>query len=1036
MHKKRQYIMKKIVVSTIVTTMMLQWTPINVLANEGPSENLGNEITTNIDNKSKEKKIKNSSSTTTGKAKNIETVSKPKSTNIIVTIPDVNLKKAINKELGQDEDAPITNEQLKSLKSLNLGHLSIENLEGIQYCTNLLYLNLYGNEISDISYLQHLTNLFTLNLDSNIVQDLTPLQNLYNLSELSLSHNDISDLTPLKGLSKLQSLNLASNNISDLRGLEDLTSLAYLTLSDNYISDLNALENLTNLTSLYLGNNNINNITPLNHLDKLYYLSLSNNKVINISPLENLIDLSFLHLSYNNISDISSLKNLTNLSYLHLNNNKVSEITALHDLTNLTSLYLGNNDIRDISALNSLTNLSTLNLSYNKIDNVISLHNLENLAFLNLNGNSISDLSPLSGLNNLSELSAIDQKIVLDSIKIDKTPVKIKNYVINIDETVIDISNNDISSGGSYDLSTTTVQWSSVNGDLKYSFKYSPTISSYKMPESFRFNGTVIQPYEYVANQINKIPEIKAEDKVIKIGYKFNPLQGVTAHDKEDGNITKNIKVIENTVNPNKVGKYKVTYQVTDSKGALANKTISVIVKSNDKPVISGADDISIVEGYNLNPLKGVMAIDTEDGDLTNHIKVIGSVNINKPGRYNLIYTVTDSDKNTTNVKRTVIVSPKSFEMNNRPVINAYDKVINVGDKFDPLAGVKANDKEDGNITNNIKVIENTVNPNTVGTYIVRYQVTDSKGATTNKTIFVSVKSNDKPIIHGTNNMNIKKETTFDPIKGVTATDTEDGNITKNIKTSGSVDTNNQGKYELIYTVTDSDGNTTTAKRIITIDSKIDEKNNIPVINAYNQVINVGDKFDPLAGVSARDKKDGDITKNIKVVENTVDVNIPGTYKVTYQVSNSKGTTTKAIYVTVNSKEFLINAIPEIKSVDKVINVGDTFDALAEVKANDKEDGNITKNIKVVENTVDVNKPGTYKVTYQVIDSQGCNTTKTINISVIKNIDSKPRNSSDINTKNIIDSINPPTGDMSIIVYIILGAISLVGLFIIKNKMK
>lgn len=277
----------------------------------------------------------------------------------------------------------------------------------------------------------------------------------------------------------------------------------------------------------------------------------------------------------------------------------------------------------------------------------------------------------------------------------------------------------------------------------------------------------------------------------------------------------------------------------------------------------------------------------------------------------------------------------------------------------------------------------------------------------------------------------------FNPLQGVTAHDKEDGNITKNIKISGSVDANNQGKYQLIYTVIDSDGNTTTAKRIITIASKIDETNDVPVINACNQVINVGDKFDPLYGVSTTDKEYVDITKNIKVVENTVDVNKPGTYKVTYQVSNSKGTTTtKTIYVTVNSKKFLINAIPEIKAVDKVINVEDKFDALSEVKANDKEHGNITKNIKVIENTVDVDKPGTYKVTYQVIDSQGCSTTKNINISVIKNIESKPRNSSDINTKNIIDSINPPTGDMSIIVYIILGAISLVGLFIIKKKMK
>ena len=84
---------------------------------------------------------------------------------------------------------------------------------------------------------------------------------------------------------------------------------------------------------------------------------------------------------------------------------------------------------------------------------------------------------------------------------------------------------------------------------------------------------------------MNNVPVIKAEDKTIKVGDKFNPLEGVTATDKEDEDLTKDIKVIENTVNPDKAGEYKVVYEVTDSQGAKATKTIIVkVVEEPSKP--------------------------------------------------------------------------------------------------------------------------------------------------------------------------------------------------------------------------------------------------------------------------------------------------------------------------------------------------------------------------------------------------------------------------------------------------------------------
>ena len=77
---------------------------------------------------------------------------------------------------------------------------------------------------------------------------------------------------------------------------------------------------------------------------------------------------------------------------------------------------------------------------------------------------------------------------------------------------------------------------------------------------------------------------------------------------------------------------------------------------------------------------------------------------------------------------------------NNAPVINASNRTLYVGDKFNELENVTATDKEDGDLTHKIIVLENTVNTNAQGTYKVSYQVTDSRNKTTTKDITVTIK--------------------------------------------------------------------------------------------------------------------------------------------------------------------------------------------------------------------------------------------------------------------------------------------------------
>ena len=245
------------------------------------------------------------------------------------------------------------------------------------------------------------------------------------------------------------------------------------------------------------------------------------------------------------------------------------------------------------------------------------------------------------------------------------------------------------------------------------------------------------------------------------------------------------------------------------------------------------------------------------------------------------------------------------------------------------MADVTAEDKEDGNLTDEVKVIKNDVNTDIPGKYEVVYEVTDSQGATSTKTITVTVLSNDAPIISGTDNVSIKEGDTFDPMTGVTATDTEDGNVTDKIKVEGSVDVNKPGKYELTYTVTDSDGNTTTVKRVVTVNPKMVEINNAPIIIAENKTIKVGDTFDPMAGITAEDKEDGNLTNKIKVIKNNVNTNIPGKYEVVYEVTDSQGvTTTKSITITVLNKDTNINTLPNTGDVTTLPYIGGLFLAL------------------------------------------------------------------------------------------------------------
>ena len=286
----------------------------------------------------------------------------------IVSIPDVNLRAAVESALGKPAGALITGADMEKLERLVADEKGISDLRGLEYATHLERIELRHNAISDLSPLRGLTRLNNIKLRGNRITDISPLADLdtNDIGWLGLEENAITDLSPLRGLVKLREIGLDGNPVSDVSPLAGLLSLEGISARDTAISDL----------------------SPLASVPRLRWLQISDNSSLsNLTSLKGLKTLRRLEIHHCGISDISGLSGLTQLRELSLEDNLITDISPLAKLTNLTRLDLRNNVIRDVSPLAGLNKLEQLNLWENAISDLSPLKGLFGKASINLGRN-------------------------------------------------------------------------------------------------------------------------------------------------------------------------------------------------------------------------------------------------------------------------------------------------------------------------------------------------------------------------------------------------------------------------------------------------------------------------------------------------------------------------------------------------------------------------------------------------------------------------------------------------------------------------
>ena len=436
----------------------------------------------------------------------------------------------------------------------------------------------------------------------------------------------------------------------------------------------------------------------------------------------------------------------------------------------------------------------------------------------------------------------------------------------------------------------------------------------------------------------------------------------VNASDATGQSVALSAVKVTGAVDTQTPGQYQVIYSYTDAYGNQANQLATITVEKS--AVAIAANDVTVMQGQPWTPAKSFVSATDASGDPVDlsAVTVTGAdaVDTQTPGRYPVTYSYTDKYGNQASKVVTVVVKKSAV------AVEANGMTIMQNQSWTPAdAFVSANDATGQPVAfSQVTVVgADRVATQTPGNYELTYRYTDAYGNTASKTITLTVKASQVAVVaNDASLMQGQSWTAADSF--VSATDAQGQSVQlKKVVVSGEkqVTTTVPGVYRVTYRNTDVYGNVATKTITVTV------KASQVAIDAKNVTLMQGQAWTPVDSFVSAQTADGQALafKQVSVLgADQVNVKVPGTYAVTYRVTDSYGNSVqKTILVTVKASQLGLT----VKNM--TVKQGTAWTAAdALVSATDATGQAVGLTQLNVTGAVDTSKVGSYSVRYQNTD--------------------------------------------------------------------
>lgn len=296
------------------------------------------------------------------------------------------------------------------------------------------------------------------------------------------------------------------------------------------------------------------------------------------------------------------------------------------------------------------------------------------------------------------------------------------------------------------------------------------------------------------------------------------------------------LAVYQSAIDYNTPGTYDVKFEVTDTKG---NSTVVIteMVVSDVKPTLTIAhthvqalvnDPIDLVETF------GVAATEIEAGDINDMIIVDDSeVDYMHVGNYPVYFSVNDDEGNTVTTQGDLYLRSDAPTITGEPSQSVPEGSNLTDAELIELFNVTA---EDADGIDYIKVDTSKIDFNTPGKYSIIFTAYDIYGMNSVEYYAIIEVTDVLPTIETNSdevNIVLGSGQTINDVLNIDATELVDNDLTSEVIIDDSqVNYDQEGSYEVVLTVSDNDGNTTSKTVTVNIVSDSTASENTCVNNA------------------------------------------------------------------------------------------------------------------------------------------------------------------------------------------------------------